>query len=65
MRYIQIQNPRSGLFVKIDRQEGRIMQHKKSPGPFKGIGIVKPNSWRRRVILRNANQRGKTTEAPR
>jgi len=50
-RYIQIQNPRSKLWVKIDRQEGRIMQHKKSPGPFKGITKVnqKTNNWQGRV----------------
>ncbi len=52
-RYIQIQNPRSKLWVKIDREEGRIMQHKKSEGPFKGVTIIKRakglNSWQRRV----------------
>lgn len=52
-RYIQIQNPRSKLWVKVDREEGRVT-HKKSKGPFKGIEKIKreankTRTWQRRV----------------
>lgn len=36
---VQIKNPRSGLYVKVDRAHGEI-SHKKSPGPFAGIRVV-------------------------
>lgn len=36
---IQIKNPISNRYVKIDRTVGSILSHKKSPGPYKGIPI--------------------------
>jgi len=68
VRYIQIQNPRSKLWVKIDRQEGRIVRHKKSPGPFKGITVINRvkglKDWQSRVenITKRANQIGKVPQ---
>lgn len=44
---IQIRNPRLDRYVKINRREGLIISTKKSPGPYKGIPIIKkylPNS---------------------
>ena len=38
---IQIQNPRSKRYIKTDRARGRILGHKKTKGPYKGIKIVK------------------------
>ncbi len=38
---VQIKNPRSGHYVKIDRDKGQIVDHKKSSGPYKGIPVVK------------------------
>jgi hypothetical protein len=37
---VQLQNPRSGLYVKIDRSVGQIVSQKESPGPYEGIRIV-------------------------
>lgn len=37
---IQLRNPRSDRYVKIDRSEGKIISHKKSPGPYKNIPIA-------------------------
>ena len=37
---VQVQNPRSGRYVKIDRSVGRIVSYKKSPGPYKGVRVV-------------------------
>lgn len=34
---IQIKNPVTGRYVKIDTRTGRIIDHKKSKGPYKGI----------------------------
>ena len=36
---VQIKNPRTGHYVKIDRDAGRILSHKKSPKPYKGVPI--------------------------
>lgn len=36
---IQILNPKTDLWVKIDRDLGKIVGHKKSPGPYKNIPI--------------------------
>jgi len=38
---VQVKNPKSGHYVKIDRLAGKIIDHKKSIGPFKGIPIAK------------------------
>jgi hypothetical protein len=38
---VQIQNPKSGHYVKIDRDTGRILDHKKSEGPYKGVPIAR------------------------
>jgi hypothetical protein len=38
---IQIRNPRSGYYIKIDRSKGKIISHKKTEGAYKNIPIVK------------------------
>jgi len=38
---VQVKNPRSGRYVKIDRSAGMIVSHKKSPGPYKGVPIAR------------------------
>jgi hypothetical protein len=38
---VQLRNPRSDRYIKIDRTEGRIIAHKKSPGPYKGIPVAR------------------------
>ena len=43
---VQLQNPRSGRYVKIDRSVGRIVSYKKSPGPYKGVCVVRAASKR-------------------
>ena len=37
----QTKNPRSGYYVKFDREKGKIISHKKSEGPYKGVPIVR------------------------
>ncbi len=41
---VQVKNPKSGHYVKIDRSAGKIIDHKKSIGPFKGVPIAKKTS---------------------
>ena len=36
-KIVQVKNPRSGRYVKIDLESGMILAHKKSEGPYKGI----------------------------
>ena len=38
---VQVKNPRSGHYVKIDRTTGKIMNHKKSDGPYKGVPVAR------------------------
>lgn len=37
----QTKNPRSGLYIKINRNQGRIIGTKKSSGPYKNIPIIR------------------------
>ena len=37
---VQVKNPRSGRYVKIDRSAGKIISHKKSVGPYKGVPVA-------------------------
>jgi hypothetical protein len=34
---VQVLNPVTKRYVKIDTERGRIVDHKKSPGPYKNI----------------------------
>ena len=38
---VQVKNPRSDKYVKIDRSVGRIVSHKKSSGPYKDVPIAR------------------------
>ena len=38
---IQVKNPKTGHYVKIDRTEGIIVSQKKSPGPYKDIPVAR------------------------
>ncbi len=38
---VQVKNPRSNRYVKIDRSNGRIVSHKKTTGPYKGIPVAR------------------------
>lgn len=41
---VQVRNPRSGHYVKIDRAEGQILSYKKSEGPYKSVPIARRRS---------------------
>lgn len=34
---IQYENPKNGHYVKVDRDTGKIIDVKSTPGPYKGI----------------------------
>lgn len=36
---VQVKNPKTDRYVKIDRTEGKIISHKQSSGPYKGVPI--------------------------
>ncbi len=38
---VQLKNPVTQRYVKIDRGAGKIISYKKSPGPYKGARIIK------------------------
>ncbi len=37
---VQVKNPKTGHYVKIDRSAGKIVSHKKSDGPYKGVPVA-------------------------
>ena len=41
---VQTRNPKSGHYVKINRTEGRIIAHKSTKGPYKGVPVIRKNS---------------------
>lgn len=41
---VQVKNPRTGHYVKIDRDQGRILDYKKSDGPYKDVPIARKRS---------------------
>ena len=38
---VQVKNPRTNRYVKIDRSAGKILSHKKSAGPYKGVPVAR------------------------
>jgi hypothetical protein len=38
---VQVKNPKSGHYVKIDRSEGKIIAHKKTKGPYKQVPVAR------------------------
>jgi hypothetical protein len=38
---VQVKNPRTKHYVKIDRSVGKIISHKKSEGPYKNVPVVR------------------------
>jgi len=38
---VQVKNPKTGRYVKIDRDAGRIISHKKSSGKYKGVPVAR------------------------
>ena len=38
---VQVKNPRTNRYVKIDRSEGKIVAHKKTDGPYKGVPVAR------------------------
>jgi len=41
---VQTKNPRTGKYVKIDRSKGRIVDSKKSDGPYEGVPVLRKRS---------------------
>jgi hypothetical protein len=41
---VQVRNPKTDRYVKINRTEGKIMSHKKSKGPYKNVPIARKRS---------------------
>jgi hypothetical protein len=40
---VQVKNPVTNRYVKIDTNTGRIVDQKKSPGPYKGVKDITRN----------------------
>lgn len=41
---VQLLNPRTKRYVKVDRVNAKILKTKKTKGPFKNIQIIKNNN---------------------
>ncbi len=44
---VQIKNPTTGLYCKIDRATGTIISNKKSPGQYKNVKVIR-NKFKKR-----------------
>ena len=40
-KIVQVKNPKTGRYVKIDREKGRIVSHKKSDGRYKNVPVAR------------------------
>ena len=38
---VQVKNPKTDRYVKIDRTAGQIVSNKKSSGPYKGVPVAR------------------------
>jgi len=38
---VQTKNPRTGKYVKIDRDKGKVISTKSSTGPYKGVPVIR------------------------
>lgn len=38
---VQVKNPKTDRYVKIDRSAGRILGHKPTPGPYKNVPVAR------------------------
>jgi len=38
---VQVKNPKTNRYVKIDRSAGKIVSSKKSNGPYKGVPVAR------------------------
>ncbi len=38
---VQVKNPRTDRYVKIDRTVGEVVAHKKSEGPYKDVPVAR------------------------
>lgn len=38
---VQVRNPRTGHYVKIDRSKGKIVDHKRTKGPYKNVPVAR------------------------
>ena len=43
---VQIKNPKTGLYVRMNKAKGTITGHKKTPGPYKGVPVAKKRQIR-------------------
>ncbi len=41
VKIVQTKNPKTGHYVKINRSEGKIIGHKSSKGPYKGVPVIR------------------------
>lgn len=41
---VQVKNPKTNRYVKIDRAKGRIVSHKKSEGPYKNVPVARKHA---------------------
>lgn len=41
---VQVKNPKTSRYVKIDRAAGRIVASKKSSGPYKNIPVARKSN---------------------
>jgi len=59
---VQYKNPRTGLYVKKDRVSGKIVQKKKSEGPFSGVPIQRKHKKAKNKVAKKTKKKTKKTK---
>lgn len=44
VKVVQVKNPKTGRYVKINREKGQIISHKKSEGPYKNVKVARKSA---------------------
>ena len=59
---VQVTNPKTGRYVKIDRAAGRIVAHTSTAGPYKGVIRACLSRARERHDILQPNYRGRSDD---
>lgn len=60
---VQIKNPKTGLYTRINKATGKITGHKKKPGPYKGVPIARKRTIKASPKGPTSFTRGKANRA--
>jgi hypothetical protein len=60
---VQVKNPKSGLYVRINKATGNITGHKRTPGPYKNVPVARKRTIKASPKAPGSFTRGKARSA--